>query len=54
MAMCLNLVVTLLYLTIEIKLLMSSPCTVGALVWSAEAYMYRQIVFFFKQPCTCI
>ena len=41
--MCLTLGVTTLASTTEIKHVISSPCTVGALVWSAQAYMYLRI-----------
>ena len=40
--MCLTLGVTLLASTKEIKLVLSSQCSVGAPVWSAIAYMYLQ------------
>ena len=44
MSMCLTLGVTLLYSTIDIKMLLSSQITVGAPVWSARAYMYLWII----------
>ena len=41
--MCLTLGVTILASTIEIQLLLSSQCTVGALVWIAKASMCLRI-----------
>ena len=41
--MCLTLVVTILYSTIEMQLLMSSQFTFGAPVCSAKASMYIMI-----------
>ena len=38
--MCLTLGVTILDSKIEIQLVLSSQCTVGALVWRAKASMY--------------
>ena len=45
--MCLTLGVTLLALTTEMQLVLSSQCTVGAPVWSATASMYVRITLFF-------
>ena len=45
--MSLNLVVTILASTIEIQLLLSSQCTVGAPVWIARDFMYLRITFVF-------
>ena len=47
MAMCLTLGITLLTLTIEIQLWLSSQCTVGALVWIDNASMYLRIALVF-------
>ena len=44
--MCLNLGVTLLALTTEIQLVLSSKCTVGA-TWSAKAFMYLRVTLVF-------
>ena len=45
--MCLTLGVTLLASTIEIQLVLSSQCTVGAHVWSTKASMYLRITLVF-------
>ena len=44
--MCLNLGVTILASTIQIQLVLSYQCTVGAPVWSARYFLYLQITFF--------
>ena len=43
MSMCLALGVTILASTTEIKLVLSSQCTVGEPVWNDRASMYLQI-----------
>ena len=45
--MCLTLGVTLLDSTTETQLVLYSQCTVVVPVWSAKAYMYPRIIFFF-------
>ena len=45
--MCLNLGVTLSYSTMEIQLVLSYLCTVGAPLWSYNALMQRQISLVF-------
>ena len=47
MSMCLTQGVTLLYSTIDIKLVFSSQCTVGAPVRSDKSSMYICIALFF-------
>ena len=45
--MCLTLGVTILDSTIEIQLVLSYQCTVGAPVWSVKFPMYIQIAIVF-------
>ena len=45
--MCLTLGVTILASTTEIQIMVSSQSTIGVLVWSANASMYRPITLFF-------
>ena len=45
--MCLILGVTLLASTIEIKIVLSSQCYVGAPVWSDKGSMYLRITLVF-------
>ena len=45
--MCLTLGITILASTKEIKLVLSSQCTVGAPAWSARASMYLRTTLVF-------
>ena len=44
--MLLTLGVTILYLTTDIQIVLSSQCTLGVTLWSAKASMYVQITLF--------
>ena len=46
-SICLTVEVTILASTTNIKLVLSSQCTVGAPVYSAKAYMYLRITLVF-------
>ena len=45
--MCLTIGVTIFASTTEIKLYLSSQCTIGAPVWSAKDSMYLRITLVF-------